>query len=377
MKDRPRILCVDDEAKVLEGLHLHLRKAYDVHLAGSGPAGLELIQAQGPFAVVFSDMRMPVMDGAAFLGRVRTLAPDTVRILLTGYADLDSAIAAINEGQIFRFLTKPCPPEVLRTTCEAAVRQYDLISAERILLEQTLRGVIKMLTDVLSLANPVAFGRANRLKRHASELAQKLGVTDLWQIEVAALLSQLGCITLSPETLDKLYLGRALTDKERPAVARLPEVTEQLLGGIPRLEPVLAILRSQDKPCKPGTALEATLVGGHLLKIATDFDVLISQGNTAQIALDTMRGRRGQYDAAIFDAFVAIQAPAGKRSEIKEVSITALQPGMVLAEDVRMRNGALLVPKGYEVTPSFIGRVENYYDNLTNKSVKVVIPPGI
>src|SRR5918911_2964995 len=165
-----RVLCVDDEPNVLEGLRRTLGGHYRVRTAVGGAAGLEAIEREGPFAVVVSDLRMPEMDGVAFLSRVRQRSPDTVRVLLTGQADLDAAIAAVNEGHIFRFLSKPCAQPVLFQALAAAEEQYRLITAERVLLEQTLYGSIKALTDILALAVPSAFGRAVRAKAHLSEL---------------------------------------------------------------------------------------------------------------------------------------------------------------------------------------------------------------
>ncbi|HRY14336.1 MAG TPA: response regulator, partial [Candidatus Competibacteraceae bacterium] len=248
MTERPKILCVDDEPNVLEGLKLHLRRHYTVHTATGGPLALECLEREGPFAVVLSDMRMPGMDGATLLGQIRRRSPDTTRMLLTGHADLDSAIAAVNEGQLFRFLLKPCPPPTLLQAFEAGIAQYRLLTAERVLLEQTLRGVIQTLTNILALTHPVAFGRANRLKRHAVDLARQIGIhQDLWPLEVAAMLSQIGCIILPDETLEKLYQGGVPGEKERAMLERVPTVTEQLLGNIPRLEAVLSILGNRDK----------------------------------------------------------------------------------------------------------------------------------
>jgi len=144
-----RVLCVDDEPNVLEGLRRQLCRHFTVATAGGGVAGLEVIERDGPFAVVVSDMRMPGMDGAAFLNRVRERVPDTVRVLLTGRADLDAAVAAVNKGNIFRFLMKPCPSEVLIATLEASAAQYRLVTAERALLEQVLQGSIKALTCIV------------------------------------------------------------------------------------------------------------------------------------------------------------------------------------------------------------------------------------
>lgn len=105
---KPRILLVDDEPNVLSALARQLHPLYQVSLTPSPEEGLLLLEREGPFAVVLSDMRMPKMDGATFLKHVRERSPDTIRLLLTGHADLESAIAAVNEGQVFRFLTKPC-----------------------------------------------------------------------------------------------------------------------------------------------------------------------------------------------------------------------------------------------------------------------------
>jgi len=241
-KSKTRVLCVDDEPRVLEGLALQLRRGYEVSGAPSGEAGLALLASDGPFAVVLSDMRMPQMDGASFLAQVRRKAPDTVRMLLTGHADMQAAIAAVNEGQIFRFLTKPCPPEQLRHSFEAATEQYRLVTAERVLLEQTLHGSVKALTEILAMTNPAAFGRATRIKKHVGQIANALGLEDRWQVEVAAMLSQLGLITLPDETAEKLHKGQKLSAEEVAMLARVLSVSAELLANIPRLEGVCELL---------------------------------------------------------------------------------------------------------------------------------------
>ncbi len=379
MIERPRVLCVDDEAKALEGLKLHLSRLYEVQTATSGAAALELLDQEKPFAVALSDMRMPGMDGAMLLSQIRRRTPDTVRILLTGHVDLDSAIAAVNNGQLFRFLTKPCPPPVLLQAFEAGVAQYRLITAERVLLEQTLRGVIQSLTDALSMVHPLAFGRANRLKRHAVDLARKIGYQrNLWSLEVAAMLSQTGCIILPNETLEKFYRGGILTEKERVMVNRLPAVTEQLLSGIPRLEAVRTILKNQDQPYR-FDPLECNVVpaGGHILKIAGDFDILINQETPAQLALDTLLGRKGRYDPTLLAAFIEIHNDGEQRRKIKEISILALREGMVLAEDIRVKSGAVLITREHEVTPSFLERIYDFQDSLLSPAVKIVVATGV
>jgi EAL domain-containing protein (putative c-di-GMP-specific phosphodiesterase class I)/CheY-like chemotaxis protein len=137
--DRPRILLVDDEPALLAGLRRQLRPYYDIVCSTEPAAALDILTSQGPFAVVVSDMRMPVMDGAVFLEHARTLAPDATRVLLTGQADIPATIAAINRGQVFRFLCKPCPAEELLDTLQAAVDEHTRFQAERRLLDRSLR----------------------------------------------------------------------------------------------------------------------------------------------------------------------------------------------------------------------------------------------
>lgn len=281
---KPRVLCVDDEPLVLEGLHDVLRRSFEVRAATSGAEGLERLRdAPHAFAIVISDMRMPAMGGAEFLRSARLLAPNTIRILLTGHADLDAAIRAVNAASLFRFLTKPCDPEDLLQACAAALGQHQLQTAERVLLEQTLRGSIDALTEVLALANPAAFGRAGRIKELVSKLADALALAleDRWEVEVAAMLADVGAVTLPHTTASKLYAGAPLTAQETEMARRVPVVTRQLLGKIPRLEGVLEILqrfRYDADAVTPGR-LSAVPSGARMLRIATDFAELESRGS--------------------------------------------------------------------------------------------------
>jgi len=376
--EKAKILCVDDEPRVLEGLALHLGRIFEMATATSGQEGLEVLVRQGPFTVVLSDMRMPGMDGAAFLSKVRQAAPDTTRMLLTGDADLQAAIAAVNEGQIFRFMTKPCAPYNLRLAFEAAAAQYRLVTAERVLLEQTVHGAVKTLTDILALTSPLAFGRAARVRQHVHELAEELQLANRWQIEVAAMLSQLGSITIPEETVKKHYYGEALSPDEQAMIGRMPAVTEELLANIPRLEPVCAILARHTKLSRHGYSSGAVkdpeiAVAASILGIAVEFDELESRGLPAQLALDTVRGREGAYDPAILQAFVRLRGSAAASQQVQEISLRSLRTGMVLGEDMRTNTGLLLVTRGFEVTPSFLEKTWNLREGYVKEPLLVVV----
>ena len=351
-----RMLCVDDEPNVLEGLERTLVEHFDVWTALGGAAGLELLSGEGPFAVVVSDMRMPLMDGATFLSRVRETAPDTVRVLLTGQADVNAAIAAVNKGNIFRFLCKPCPQDVLLPSLEAAVEQYRLVTAERELLDETLKGAVKVLTDVLSLAAPVAFSRSDQIKACVAHMAERLGSEDRWKYEVAAMLSQIGCITLPPDTLDKVYAGQSITPDEQQMFDEHPEIGQRLLAHIPRLEPVAAMIRGQRDSDANSNPTER--LGAEMLRIALAVDRLVAHGSTLQGAVGKL-AMRGGYDKILLNTLRDFHGP--KRSDIvKTVHVRELVSFMVLDEDVRAKNGNVIVSKGRELSAALIERLKNW-----------------
>ncbi len=368
---KPKILCVDDEIDVLEGIEQNLRRHYKVRTATSGQAGLDLLAGEGHFAVVMSDMRMPEMNGAEFLAKASEVAPNSVRMLLTGQTDMDSAIAAVNEGKIFRFLTKPCSPKRLQAAFESAYKQHRLISAERELLEETLRGSISALTDVLALTSPTAFGRANRIKSYVNEMAESLNTPDRWQVEVAAMLSQLGMVTLPPCVVQKVYCGDELSEDEEKMVAGVPAVTRQLVERIPRLEPVLTILEEQEREFDSKNGTPA--VGARMIKIAGDYDAFESRGYDSQRALDTMRSSRGRYDPRLLDLFSTQRGSGSQQEIVKEIDVRSLRPGMILVEDVHTETGMVFVSRGYEVTERFVERAHNFPLGVIKGPLRVVV----
>ena len=185
------------------------------------------------------------MDGIQLLSKVKDQYPETVRMMLTGNADQETAIEAVNKGQIFRFLNKPCPTSTLVMAIALAIRQYSLITAEKELLDKTLMGSITVLSEVLSLASPIAFSSGLRVKAVVGEIAKKLQLHNIWQFEIAALMSQIGCITLPPDTLNKLYSGQELNAEEKTMYQDHPQIGSKLLEKIPRLETVAAIIAHQ------------------------------------------------------------------------------------------------------------------------------------
>jgi response regulator RpfG family c-di-GMP phosphodiesterase len=376
-----RILFVDDDPNILAAFQRQLRKYFLVHTAQGGKEGLMTVEGNEPFAVIVSDLRMPEMDGIQFLSRVRQTAPNSVRIMLTGNADLPTAISAVNEGNIFRFLTKPCQQDALVKALSDGVRQYQLIIAERELLEKTLRGSIKVLSEILHLLNPEAFGRASRITRHARKIASAMGITKVWQIETAAALSQIGCVILPETALKKLYSGEVLTPEESQLFAMHPYVGSDLLSHIPRMETIAKIIANQEKsfeePQPPGGPKQDGEIplGARILKAVLDFDTCKARGVSDGEAFSRLSKGTPRYDPAVLAAFHEVLVDESHDEE-RVVGVEDLIDGMILAQDVRLVDGRMLVARGYEVNRTLRERLKNFATRTGIKEPIYVIVPA-
>lgn len=362
-----KILFVDDEPAVLDGYRRLLHKDFAIEVAVGGKLALEKLSAAAddPYVVVVSDMRMPEMDGAQFLARVRTVYPDTVRIALTGFADIQMAMDAVNEGSIFRFLMKPCDKEILAKALTAALVQYRLVVAEKQLLEQTLSGAIHVLTEVLSLVNPAAFSRAVRIRRYVQHIVSHMRLEAGWRFEIASMMSQLGCVTLDTDTIEAVYAGRKLSVEEQTRFNAHPKVAAQLLSNIPRLEPVARMIEGQNSSLPASSSETAkperdiVALGAQILKITLAYDQLINSGHGHQQALSALRSKPDQYERAVVDALVDVKLET--RMEVRTVAIADLECDMVLQEDVRTDKGVLVVSKGQQITYPLFVRLRNFH----------------
>lgn len=368
MTARPRILCVDDEPRVLDGLARLLRNDFEVVTEVGGPAALRRLYEDRGFSAIICDMFMPGINGVGVLREARNLAPAISRILLTGQPDLPSVVSAVNDGEIFRFLTKPCKSDRLKAVLDQAVAQHQLITAERELLENTLHGSVQALVEVLALSNPAVFGRATRVRSLVSDLAGLIGYRDRSQMEMAAVLSQLGVVALNPATALRYGQGAELSQEEEEMIAQLPELALRLLKGIPRLDEIKRILEhlgsdfEGDGP--PGTARgEEIPLGALLIRPALDYDVLLTRGCRPDEAMARLRARGGAYDSAVLTDIGRVTGADSGRV-IMELTFQNVQLGMAFVDDVRAPDGTLLVARGQVVTTALLVRIGNYWSDL-------------
>jgi response regulator RpfG family c-di-GMP phosphodiesterase len=378
-----KALFVDDDVNLLDSFKRQLRKKAELTTAEGPKAGIEAAARQGPFAVVVSDYSMPQMNGVDMLRVIRHGSPDTVRVLLTGHADLEIAMQAVNEGNIFRLLTKPCSPETMEKTLDDAFRHHDLVTAEKELLEETLKGSVGVLCDLISLVKPEVFGRVSRILPFLRGVARRMNDPRPWETETAAMLSVIGFITLPDSLISKVEHAKPLAEGELSQFLGHPAFGARLIAKIPRMESVAAIVAYQEKHFEGGGAPRDDVKGEHIplgarmLKAVVDFDILLANGLPKAEAITKLDRRKGVYDPAIVAALAEVIREQA-RYTLQKVHLHALAPGMILAEDLIGQRGdetILLMAKGRELNDTAIEfLLDNARSIRINQPVAVVQP---
>jgi response regulator RpfG family c-di-GMP phosphodiesterase len=369
----PKILFVDDDVNVLDAIKRSLHKQFAIDTAVGALEGLKRLSADNSYAVIIADMQMPDISGLQFLRKAQELAPHAVSMMLTGNADLKTAMDAVNDGHVFRFLTKPCPPSALAPAIEAGLGQYRLMLAERELLEKTLGGAVKALTEVLSAIEPQTFERSQRLREYLHDFGASINMKISWEWDIAAMLSQIGRITV-PRTLEEhIHQGIALTETEERILEQVPELGARLLANIPRLEHVAMIVRYQQKHFD-GLGFPADLLAGdeipmgsRIFKVLMDLIEFEAHCVPIPVALQKMTDRCGWYDLKVLGAasrwrnvqldgiaLLSMEAPSPQICRIDE-----LCADQILAQDIRANNGLLVLKANTKLTSLLVAKLMN------------------
>jgi response regulator RpfG family c-di-GMP phosphodiesterase len=369
------ILLVDDEPKVISALirELNSFQITQILSASSGNEALEILRDHPDVAVIVSDYRMPGLDGISFLLKAQEICPDATRMMLTGVADLEMATNAINLGQVFRLLLKPCSIENFVAAINAGIRQYELITGERDLLQNTLKGSIKILTDLLAAISPDSFSQANRISALTRKFALELKLVNAWELELAGVLCRIGCVTVPPEILDIWMKGKYLDPSQTQMMDSVGKIGNHLLRNIPRLETISEGILHQSTPFKPsrnpnnlptGTAIPLI---GRILKIVIDFDRFFSIDQNPKSALNKLTNQATEYDPELLKIFreTVLITPESEKttavgSVLTEVKYDEVKSGMVIMANVFDNKGRMLISAGTMVTEILKIRLANY-----------------
>ena len=402
-----RLLCVDDEPGILSSLRRVFRSSnYDVLTANSGAEGLQLLETER-VDLIISDMRMPEMDGAHFLAQAKQRWPDSVRILLTGYADIESTVDAINKGEIYRYISKPwnnddlllvvrhalerkaLEQEKLRLEALTARQNEELrdlnTNLERKVAERTeeLREAheklktsfltsIRVFANLIELRGTAIAGHSRRVADLARRIAEalELDAADTQNVFLAALLHDIGKIGLPDAVLTRPVTH--LSREELSLYRAHPVKGEQSLMALSELREAAKILRSHHERFDgggfpDGLANRDIPIGARILAVANDFDGLqigtlaMRRLNVEQAKKPILDGRGSLYDPIVVDAFVRVTSEAEPEHLGEEpVKPAHLQAGMVLARDLVSRDGKLLLAAGYRLDASLIRQIRDF-----------------
>lgn len=368
MEQQVKILCVDDEPNILAAFRRQLRDRYELEVLSSPTAALEQIGKGIKYGVLISDMRMPDMDGAAFLRRVREISPETVRVMLTGNSDQETAAQAVNQGKIFRFLTKPCSSDELASVLDEAMEYHRLITAERDLLQNTLSGSIKVLTDILSLVDPIAFGAGACLRQPVRDICGKLGIQNTWEIELAAMLSVVGWVSVPEQVKQKHRSGAKLTTEEATLIAAVQNTSSSLIQPIPRLQGVAKIIslsaqKGDSKSAVEGPGLSGKIIiGAKVLRITQAIVELETAGVSYAKALEKLKQNPNLYSPELVEKLLAHENQGNQKVIPETFSITPrdLCVGHRLTTDLYCTDGRLLLTAGTYISELLRQSILNY-----------------
>jgi len=375
-----KVLFVDDDENLLIIHKRNYRNTFHVITANSAEQGLSELKYNDDIKVIVSDYDMPVMNGIEFLSKVKEIKPNIVRVIITGRADFNMAIDAVNEGSIFRFITKPCEKEKLQMTISQCIEQYKLIVSEKELLEQTLRGSVKVLIDILTVSNPNVFNRSVQIREYVKRILKRLSIPESWETDIACLLSKIGCIGVPNNILDKKYKGQPLSPEEETIILSQAEIGKSLLKNIPRLGLIAEIISLQYKSVeeinqlKSSFSNDALFIIPKLLKILNDYFLLIDQGNDSNKAIEILLKDNKQYDN---DLVKVLETELGGKQLgyiLDSISIKDLKEGMILAEDLYDENKFKIFSKGIVLSGIYISKLMNYSRvQGFNEKIKVLV----
>lgn len=366
---KERVLLVDDEDNLLSAVKRQLRGQFDIHSAHSPHVAIQMLEKDPSYSVIVSDMRMPGMNGIEFLQAAQKISPNSIRIMLTGNSDQNTASNAINESHVYKFLTKPCSTETIEKALTDAVFQFHISQVERELLDKTLQGSIQLLTDILSLTAPDLFHQATEAQHLCECLAKKICPEETLNLKLAALFSDISAIAVPKDLFVKVREGSALTKDESHALFYSIDLSRSLLANIPKLEEVSQIVFYQyknfDGTGEPSDSKHNSApLASQVLRICKDYFYLRTKNLSVAECFKILVSRKGIYNPKVLQVFgseiLNFNNERSKTITKKKVTSSELNSNQTLIEDIRTNTGLLLLAAGTKLSEISILRIQNH-----------------
>lgn len=395
-----RILYVDDEENLLHSFRSMMRKDHlDIHLLAHSEQIDSVLEEHGPFAVVLSDQRMPVMDGVAVLEKTGLSSPETIRILMTGYADFEDTKRAINTAGISHYIQKPWNDESLRSLVNDAVSRYNLVHENKLLsaqilarnteltelLDGTMTSVVKMLLDLLGHVNPFAVEQTKRIQKLANatlSLLPPLSPQEQRDTLLAFQLFNVGLAAL-PSLIQVAINKDGMASIDRfPAARNHHLLGYELLKDIPRFENVARIILLSGKNIDGSGEPTVELIGGNnlplgsrILHILTDMERSRSSHFNGKEILQSFLSYRNKYDDKILQSLLGMAPERVVVKKESEVMVEGLLPEMTVTDNVISQSNQLLLQRGSVLTPSTVSLLQHWHrHDPINEPIAVIFP---
>ena len=336
------ILVVDDTKANIDLLVELLGSSYEVSVALDGKMALDLVESDKPDLVLL-DIMMPEMDGYQVLERMKR--DEALRnipvIMISAIDEMKSVVRCIQNGAD-DYLVKPFDATLLKARIGACLERKHYHDLESEILEKTLSGSVRVLMEILSTVNPVAFSLTSNVRQCVRLMTKTLKLDKAWQFELAALLSQIGCVTIPPDAMEKYFKGRPLSESEKE---------------------MFALVEKRDE----------VEIGSQMLKVAVDYSVSAQKGTPPKEILEKFRKSPTAYDPLLVDCLGSLDREKDKK-KTGLISIEGLKNGMVIGENVLGKDKQLIASAGMEVTPAIRTRLMNFFrSGLIENQIPVIL----
>jgi response regulator RpfG family c-di-GMP phosphodiesterase len=369
-KELPKILIVDDSEEnriILQELCKSL--GYSSEVLMDGRSALNILETFLPLAILL-DIKMEDMDGFQVLEAIKKNQKwkDIPVIMITSLDDSESILKCLKLGAD-DYIPKPFEPAIVKARLERSISNLNALKKEKLVLEKTFSGSIKILSDIISSLSPVLFGKCSKVRRIARLIAEEMNYPEIWEIDVASIFSMVGCISFSHEMLEKIINNKPLTIDEKKLYENHTNLGYKLLNNIPRLENVSLIVLFQNKnnlsefPESLQLNLSEIPLGSKILKAAFEYEIATLKTNNMNEIKSKMKLKQNLIDPKVYSALENVLNKDSNR-EIKEISVNQLIIGMTFTEDVFTVSGIRIINKLQEATESVIERIKAVHSKL-------------
>lgn len=349
------ILFIDSDDSVLTGLPKKVHKQYVVKQAKSYKEALAILKKTPDCCLLISEIDLDDRDGISFLTQLRKKFPKIIRMVMTARREFDEACKALNSAGAFKIIAKPCPPDMLAKMIKKGVQKYDADREKQRAMRTALLGSVKAMVDIVDMVSPEAMGFAKRIRSLVYKTGKALGYKHLWQLDLAVMLSHIGCVALPDEIIYKMDSGEPLTPEEKQIFGMHPGIASTLLSNINQMAPVAEIIRHQHETLNPKQPL-----GSRIIKVALDLDRLERLGKDPLTILDKMSTKDKLYDPKVVESMLKLLTPPDFLS-VCQVSIEELEEGMIMAKDLVNKDGSKLLLRGQKISKASLIRLKAFH----------------